>query len=82
VLRTTALTLGLVLVAAISARAQQTAPAASARENAVVIVYPVSLVNATLVHAGALTREEADGVMRKLSDSVTRIQMRPMVKIG
>jgi hypothetical protein len=35
-----------------------------------------------LVHAGALTREEADGVMRKLSDSVTRIQMRPMVKIG
>lgn len=153
-LRTTALTLGFVLVAATSPRAQQPAPPLAPRANAAFMVFsvkgdkaaefeaawsairagfarmasadarafgetlkfyrsdsgqpaalqplaeytlpidspssalsynPARIVREMLLMLpgdGVLTREDADDIMRKLKESVTRIQVRPMVKIG
>jgi len=43
---------------------------------------PQRLINDTLLPAGLITRDEADDILRKLNESFTRIQVRPMVKIG
>jgi len=43
---------------------------------------PVKIVYDTLLGAGLLTREEADGIYNKLKDSVANINVWPLVKIG
>jgi len=43
---------------------------------------PVKIVYETLLGAGVLTREEADGIYNKLKDSVANINVWPLVKIG
>jgi len=43
---------------------------------------PLKIVNEILLASGVLSREEGDRILSKLRGSVTRIQVRPVVKIG